>query len=101
MLTITATTTDLEIESIPYLDMRIEATERRDDAAAVLEEQGDEEVLQYETYDDGVAVLYSPIFGYALVNRASPGVGDSVLIDNGEADSADHAADIYRAAQGE
>lgn len=92
ILTIKASTTDAEIESaIPYIDMRSEAIGRRDDAAAVLEEQGDVTVLEYHSID-GVDVLYSPAFGYAYVNAMSPGVGDSMLIDNDEADSPDHAA---------
>jgi hypothetical protein len=97
-LSITATTSDIELEDIPYNDMRREARERRDDAAAVLEEQGDQQVLEYVEYGDGVAVLYSPAWGYAYVNKRSNGVGDSILIEQGNADSADHAAHIWREA---
>lgn len=93
---ITATTTDQEIEVIPYQDMLKEARERRDDAAAVLDVQGDQEVLEYVEYSDGVAVLFSPVFGYALVNRWSAGVGDSMVIENGGAASAEDAADQWR-----
>ncbi len=95
-LEITASTSTDAIEAaIPFLDMRAHAIDLRDMAAAVIEEQGDQLVL--EVHDvDGVSVLYSPTFGYAYVNEPSPGVGDSVLIDNGEADSAEHAADLYK-----
>lgn len=91
-LTIRATTTDEQIEAaIPYLDMRREAIERRDDAAAVIPEQGDQDVLELHEID-GVDVLYSPAYGYALVNQRSAGIGNSLLVDNGKADSAEHAA---------
>ena len=93
---ITATTTDDEIyEAIPYLDMCQEAIERRDDAAAVLEEQGNQTVLEY-SQADGVDVLYSPDFGYALVNERTAGVGDSLLIGNGECTGPEQAARVWR-----
>lgn len=96
-ITISASTTDAEIEcAIDYCDMSKEAKERRDDAAAVMAEQGDQVVLEYVEFADGVAVLYSPEFGYAYVNQASPGVGNSMLVESGKADSADHAAHIWR-----
>lgn len=89
---ITATTTTEAIEAaIPFLDMREHAIEQRDMAAAVIDEQGDQTVLELHDID-GVTVLYSPAFGYAYVNQASPGVGNSLLIDNGEADSPEDAA---------
>jgi hypothetical protein len=95
ILTIKATTTDQEIENaMRYVDMQKEAKERRDDAAAVLAEQGDQAVLELHDID-GVDVLYSPTFGYALVNEVSPGIGDSLLIENGEAGSPEHAARIW------
>lgn len=95
ILDITATTSTEQIEAaIPYADMRKEAIERRDDAAAVLAEQGDQVVLELHSVD-GVDVLYSPAFGYALVNAVSRGVGDSLVIDNGEANSAEHAAAVW------
>ena len=97
-LSISASTTDLELEDIRCNDMRREARERRDDAAAVQAEQGDQEVLEYEEMDDGMVVLYSPIFGYALVNQRSTGEGDSMLIESGQADSIEHAASVWRAA---
>lgn len=91
-LTITATTANEAIEAAtPFLDMRDHAAEVRDMAAAVIEEQGDQVVLELHEID-GVTVLYSPVFGYAYVNQASPGVGNSLLIGNGEADSPEHAA---------
>lgn len=96
-LAITATTTTEAIEqAISFLDMREHAIDQRDTAAAVLAEQGDQEVLQLHEID-GVSVLYSPTFGYAYVNEQSPGVGNSLLIDNGEADSPEHAAAQWRA----
>lgn len=95
-LAITATTTDAELESIRYNDMRREARERRDDATAVLDEQGDQTVLEYQEFDDGVAALFSPVFGYALANQWSGGVGDSLLIESGHADSIEHAAQQWR-----
>lgn len=96
ILTIKASTTTDEIaNAIPFVDMRKEAIERRDDAAAVLEEQGDQTVLEYHDID-GVSALYSPSFGYALVNQQSPGIGDSLVIDSGEADSAEQAASKWR-----
>lgn len=91
-ITITATTTTQAIEAaIPFLDMREHAIEQRDMAAAVIDEQGDEAVLELHEID-GATVLFSPIFGYAYVNEMSPGVGDSLLIGNGEADSPEDAA---------
>ena len=95
---ISASTTDLELENIRYSDMRREARERRDDAAAVQSEQGDQEVLEYQEMDDGVVVLHSPVFGYALVNQRSTGEGDSMLIENGQADSVEHAVSVWRVA---
>ena len=92
VLTITATTTNEQIESaIPFLDMRKEAIERRNDAAAVLAEQGDQTVLELHDIE-GVMVLFSPVFGYAIVNEQSSGIGESLLIDNEEAESPEHAA---------
>jgi hypothetical protein len=95
-LTISATTSTEAIEAeIPFIDMREHAIEMRDMAAAVLEEQGDQEVLDLHDID-GVTVLYSPTFGYAYVNEMSSGVGDSLLIGNGEADSPEFAAQQWR-----
>ena len=97
-LEIKASTTIEAIEAaIPYLDMRREAIERRDDAAAVLQEQGDQVVLELHDVD-GVDVLYSPVFGYAYVNERSPGIGNSLVISSGEADSPEHAAEQWTAA---
>lgn len=96
-LTITATTSNETLEqAIPFLDMQEHAAEMRDMAAAVIEEQGDQAVLELHDID-GVTVLYSPIFGYAYVNQASPGVGNSLLIGNGEADGPEHAAQQWTA----
>lgn len=100
-LTITATTTTEAIEAaIPFLDMCDHAAEMRDMAAAVIEQQGDQNVLELHDID-GVTVLYSPVFGYAYVNQASPGVGNSLLIGNGEADSPEHAAQQWLSADAE
>lgn len=99
ILTISATTTTEQIEAaIPYVDMRKEAIERRDDAAAVLSEQGDQDVLELHDID-GVDVLYSPVFGYALVNERTSGVGDSLLIESGECESPEHAVSVWRGEQ--
>lgn len=95
IMEICATTTDADLEAIPFLDMRREARERRDDAAAVIEEQGDQLVLELHEIG-GVTVLYSPVFGYALINELSPGVSDSLLVDNGQAESPEHAATFWR-----
>lgn len=96
ILTITATTTDDAINNaIRYSDMRAHAIEIRDMAAAVLAEQGDQTVLEYHDVD-GIDVLYSPTYGYALINEHTPGVGNSLIIDNGEANSAEHAAAAWR-----
>jgi hypothetical protein len=96
-LTIKASTTTESIEAaIPYLDMRQEAIERRDDAAAVLGEQGDQTVLELHNIS-GVDVLYSPVFGYAYVNETSPGIGNSLVISSGEADSPEQAAEKWNA----
>jgi hypothetical protein len=95
-LVIKASTTTQEIEdAIPYVDMRRHAIERRDDAAAVIGEQGDQEVLELHQID-GVDVLYSPTWGYAYVNQQGSGTGDSMVLDNGEAESAEHAARLWR-----
>ena len=95
ILTITATTTDDELASIPYLDMRQEATERRDDALAVISKQGDQTVLEYHNID-GVDVLYSPAFAYAMVNEDTPGVGNSLVIETWQCESPEHAARVWR-----
>lgn len=96
ILTIKASTTTDEIEAaIPYVDMRKEAVERRDDAAAVLAEQGDQSVLEYHDVD-GVDVLYSPAFSYAYVNQNTTGTGDSLLIENGTAESPEFAARAWQ-----
>lgn len=95
-LTITATTTTEAIEAaIPFLDMREHAIERRDDAAAVVAEQGDQVVAELHEID-GVTVLWSPVFEYAYVNEQTPGVGNSLLIGNGECPSAEHAVRVWR-----
>lgn len=92
MLSITATTTDDAIDAaIPYLDMRAHALEMRDMAAAVLAEQGDQEVLQLHAID-GVDVLYSPAHDYAYVNQSSGGTGNSLILNAGEAESPEVAA---------
>lgn len=96
---ISASTEDAEIESaIGYCDMIREAKERRGDALAVMEEQGNQKVLEYVEFADGVAVLFSPVFGYAYINQRSPGVGDSMLVESGRCCSAEHAAHIWRSA---
>ena len=95
ILTITATTTDDELQAIPYLDMRQEASERRGDALAVINEQGDQVVLEYHSID-GVDVLYSPAFAYAMVNEKSSGVGNSLVIETWQCKSPDHAARVWR-----
>jgi hypothetical protein len=80
-LIISATTTDAQIEAaIPFIDMRHHATEVRDMAAAVLQEQGDIERLELHEID-GISVLYSPEYAYAYVNQVSSGVGNSLVID--------------------
>jgi hypothetical protein len=100
ILTIKASTTTQQIEdAIRYLDMRKHAIERRDDAAAVIAEQGDQEVLELH-HIDGLDVLYSPTWGYAYVNHPTGGIGDSMVLDNGEADSAEHAARVWREQNG-
>lgn len=91
-LTITATTANEAIEAAtPFLDMRDHAAEVRDMAAAVIEEQGAQVVLELHEID-GVTVLYSPTFGYAYVNEKSTGIGNSLLIGIGEAESPEDAA---------
>lgn len=96
ILTVKASTTNEALESaIPFLDMREHAQEARDTAAAVIEEQGDQDVLEYHDIG-GVSVLISPVFGYAYVNELSAGVGNSLVLENGEADDAEHAASVWR-----
>lgn len=98
-LTIRASTTTDEIDAaIPYVDMRKEAIERRDDAAAVLAEQGDQEVLELH-HIDGVDVLFSPVFAYALVNERTTGIGDSLLIGADECPNPEHAVSVWRGAE--
>ncbi len=67
-----STTTYADIEdAIPYGEMRRHAIERRDGAAGVIDELGDEEVLDlYEI--DGVLVLWSDAFCYGVMNRTDP-----------------------------
>ena len=92
ILTIDATTTDIEIaDAIPYLDMRAHATERRDDARAVEADVPQGVVLELHDVD-GVDVLWSPTYGYAMVNERSGGIGNSLTIDNGHALSPEAAA---------
>ncbi len=78
--TICASTTDTDIEAaIPFCEMRREAIERRDDAAAVIDEQGDQAVLDlYEI--NGVTVLWSEAYCYGVVNETGPGVGDCMYV---------------------
>ncbi|WP_288076580.1 hypothetical protein [Pseudomonas sp.] len=81
-LTITLATAEDEIESaIPFLDMRAHALAER--------ETGN--VLELHEFGE-VVVLYSPSHHYAYVNERSHGVGYSLVIDAGDADSAEHAA---------
>jgi hypothetical protein len=92
VLTIDASTTDEAIyDAMPYVDMRHHAIERRDDAAAVETDNPVGTVLELHDID-GVDVLWSPAFGYAYVNQRSPGVGNSLQIDNGGAWSPESAA---------
>ena len=92
IITIKASTATSEIEAaIPFLDMRAHAIEMRDMAYQVMAEQGDQDVLELHEID-GVTVLFSPVWGYAYVNESSPGVGNSLEICNGEADSPEAAA---------
>lgn len=95
-LIIRATTTTEAIEAaIPFLDMREHAIELRDMAAAVIAEQGDQVVAELHEID-GIAVLWSPVFEYAYVNERSGGIGDSLLIGNGECPDAEHAVRVWR-----
>lgn len=81
LLTVTATTTDDEInDTTPYLDTRKEAFEHRSDGEMMCDDSYN---LEYHEIN-GVNVLYSPAFGFALVNDMSPGVGDSLLLEAGE-----------------
>ena len=93
---ISATTTNDEIKkNIPYLDMQLEAIERRDDAAAVLDEQGDQTVLQFYKIEN-VDVLFSSTFGYAFVNEQSNGISDSLFIGNDECESPEYAVKLWQ-----
>lgn len=92
IITIKASTTNNEIEAaINFLDMRAHAIEMRDMAEQVMAEQGDQDVLELHVIGD-VYVLYSPVFGYAYVNEQSTGIGNSLIIESGEADSPEDAA---------
>ncbi len=76
ILTIRASTTNADIESaIPCDEMRRHAIERRDDAAAVIDEMGDEAVLDLYKID-GVTVLWSSAYCYGVVNKTGRGAGD-------------------------
>jgi hypothetical protein len=91
-LKIDATTTDDAIEAaIPYLDMRSHAIERRDDALAVENDHQVGTVLELHDVG-GVDVLWSPTYGYALVNERSGGIGSSLVLDNGTAGTPEGAA---------
>lgn len=70
-----------------FPDMLEHAIEQRDDARVL---DPTEDVLEVHTIED-VVILYSPTFGYAYVNEEGDGIGDSMLIGNGECDSAAHA----------
>lgn len=92
-LKITGATTTQAIESaIPFLDMKEHAIEQRDAAkSAALD---DETVLELHEIRH-VTVLYSPTFGYAYCNTGGAGTGSSELIGNGEAESPEHAVQIW------
>lgn len=96
-LEITALTSDEEImDAIPFLDMREFALCRRNDAKAPYEAGDDlESVLELHEID-GITVLWDPIWACCLVNEASPGVGDSLILYNGEAMSPEEAAKAWR-----
>ena len=97
--TIRATTTNDAIEAaVPFVDMRLHAIEMRDMAAAVLAEQGDQEVLHVHEID-GVTVLWSEQWAYAMVNQRSPGAGDSVTYGNDRFSSPEEAAAAYVAGE--
>jgi len=103
ILEINANTTDEQIEdAIRFLDMREHAIEQRNYAKAPYEaaiegknpyddDPEAEAVLELHEID-GVAVLWSPNWGYAYVNEQSTGVGSSLMLDNDEANSPEDAA---------
>ena len=95
-LTIKASTTTEAIEAaIPFLDMRDHAIELRDMGAAVIAEQGDQVVAELHEID-GVTILWSPVFEYAYVNELMPGVGNSLLIEQYECPTPEHAVSVWR-----
>ncbi|MCS0585341.1 hypothetical protein NX784_27555 [Massilia pinisoli] len=76
--------------------MRDHARECRDDASAIVKDEGDCTLLKYHDAD-GVNVLYSPEFGYAYVNEKSPGVGNSLFLEIDEVTSVEQAAEMWNA----
>jgi len=98
ILTIKATTTTDTIENaIPFRDMREHAITLRDmelDGALIPEDY--EEVAAELHEIDGVLVLWSPEFGYAYVNEDGPGAGDSLMIEQYECPTPEHAARVWR-----
>lgn len=100
MLTLTikaSTTTDAIEDAIPFPDMRAHAIELRDMelGAAVIDEQCDQVVAELHEID-GVTILWSPVFEYAYVNEDTPGVGDSLLIEQYECPTPEHAVSVWR-----
>lgn len=80
VLEISAATTDAELETIPFPDMRASAIDLRDMAAAVRDEQGD--ITRAKLHDiDGVTVLWVDACCYGYVNGMSMGVLPSFEFD--------------------
>lgn len=98
ILTIKAsTTTDAIEDAIPFRDMREHAIALRDLelGAAVIPEDYEEVVAELHEID-GVTILWSPVFAYAYVNEDGPGAGDSLMIDEYECPTPEHAVSVWR-----
>ena len=96
ILEITATTTDEVLErEIPFLDMRSFAAERRDDAKAVYDADGSEDVVLTLHDIDGAIVLWDADWACGYVNRVTTGIGNSRILENDEVGSPEAAAAAY------
>jgi hypothetical protein len=90
-----ATDVDAIIDTIPFCDMRSHALEIHEWLRAV-DPTGSAPPVLVLCDVGGVTVLWSPVYDYAFANAGGPGVGDSVLIPNGECSSPEYAAAVWR-----
>lgn len=95
ILEITATTTDAEIEAaIPFLDMQGWAKDNRDILSGIYRVSG-KQAPGLELFEiGGVTVLWCSAWCYGLVNRWSPGTGNSIRVS--QVPSPEEAVELWR-----